>query len=79
MYLPNEIINIIFSYIEKPKSFLIINELISKYNKFIDAQFLESQYLCRSPFYRYFFRIFLVIWKKWPENYPYLLEMKKNR
>ena len=71
MHIPNEILNIIFSYVERPKYFKILNEIISKYNLF-----LKASPICQPLFYKYFFRVFLQIWKKWPENYPTLLKLQ---
>jgi len=73
MHIPNEILNIIFSYVERPKYFKILNEIISKYNLF-----LKASSICQPLFYKYFFRVFLQIWKKWPENYPKLLKLQSD-
>jgi hypothetical protein len=74
MYLPNEIINIIFSYKEPPISNKLLKEIIFKYN-----EFLNGQHNCKSPFHIYFLRLWLPIWKRWPENYKKLLDMKLIR
>jgi hypothetical protein len=71
MYLPNEIINIIFSYKESPTSNKLFKEILSSYNSFINGQ-----NHCKSPFHIYFFRLWLPIWKRWPENFQKLLDMK---
>jgi len=73
MYLPNEIVNIIFSFVERPKSSKILNEIISGYHSFIQKGTIGN---CNSPFHTYYFRLFLPIWKRWPENYPSLKNMK---
>ena len=71
MYLPNEIINIIFSYKEPPIYNKIFKEIITPYLYFIE---IKPYSLC--SFKTYFFRLWLPIWKRWPQNYPKLLEMK---
>ena len=73
MFIPNEIINIIFSYVQRPKSFHIIYKVISKYKIF-----LEVKPTCHPLFHRYFFRVFLPIWKRWPENFPTFVELQYN-
>ena len=69
MHIPFEILNIIFSYIEKPKSFLLMKDILSYYQKYININNETSS--CR--FHVYFFRLFLPIWKKWPENYSLII------
>jgi hypothetical protein len=77
MNLPNEIINIIFSFKESPLSNKLFKEILLSYNSFINGQtYCNSQSYCKSTFYIYFFRLWLPIWKRWPENYPKLLAMK---
>ena len=71
MYLPNEIINIIFSYKEPSISNKLFKEILISYNAF-----LNGQNYCHSPFHTYFFRLWLPIWKRWPENFKKLLAMK---
>ena len=71
MNLPNEIINIIFSFKETPLSNKLLKEIISSYLYFIE---IHPYRLC--SFKSYFFRLWLPIWKLWPENYPKLLAMK---
>jgi hypothetical protein len=79
MHIPNEILNIIFSYVERPKYAIIMKEIITQYDKFIcvkpiiEPKFTEPK--CNSPFHIYFFRLFLPIWSRWPENYPKLYSL----
>ena len=65
MYIPFEILNIIFSYVEKPKSFLLIRDISNYYQKHININ--KETSTCK--FHVFFFRLFLPIWKRWPENY----------
>ena len=61
MHIPNEILNIIFSYVERPTYALIMKEIIAQYHKFLSVKsIMEPQ--CNSPFHTYFFRLFLPIW-----------------
>jgi hypothetical protein len=73
MHLPNEILNIIFSYVERPKYAIIMKEIINQYHNFRCAK-----PTCNSPFHSYFFRLFLPIWSKWPDNYPKLISISHN-
>jgi len=70
MYLPNEIVNIILSFVERPKSSKIINEINYSYNSFIKNK------ISNPTFKIYFFRLFLPIRKHWPENFPSLLKLR---
>lgn len=71
MYLPNEILNIIFSYVPRPISFHIINTITTKYKIF-----LQVKPSCHPLFHIYFFRVFLPIWKRWPENFLTLYHLQ---
>lgn len=66
-YIPNELVNIILSYVERPKINIIIKKILNNYN-----EFLMGAHYCRCNFKTYFFRVFLPIWKMCPANYPYL-------
>ena len=71
MHIPNEILNIIFSYVERPKYALIMKEIINQHHKFLSVKpIMEPK--CNSPFHTYFFHLFLPIWSRWPDNYPKL-------
>lgn len=64
MFIPNEIINIIFSFKESPYCNRIMKELIERYNNFIKG---ESEY--KRDFHIFYFKLFLPIWKRWPNYY----------
>jgi hypothetical protein len=74
MFIPNEIINIIFSFKESPFCNRVMKELIDRYNDFINVQ-----NECKSAFHIFYFRLFLPIWKRWPENYPVLKKYNINK
>ena len=67
MHLPNEIVNIIFSFKQSPEYNKLMKDIILFYKTF-----LKCQNRCKSPFHIYFFRLWLPIWRRWPENFPSL-------
>ena len=78
MYLPNEILDIIFSYVERHKTFYIMKELIKNHTKFISIKPSSNIPTSNSSFHIYFFRSFNPIWRRWPENYPMLFKLTEN-
>ena len=69
MHIPNELVNIILSFVERPKINIIIKKIFQNHN-----DFLKGAPYCHCNFKTYFFRVFLPIWKMCPTNYPYLLK-----
>ena len=78
MYLPNEILDIIFSYVERPFVFKIMKKLIQNHKKVLSIKPSPTIPASNSSFHIYFFRLFLPIWKRWPENYPLLYKLTAN-
>ena len=78
MYLPNELLNIIFSFVERPKFASILNEIIKNYTIFISLKQSSNLPTSYTSFPIYFFRLFYPIWKRWPENYPFLNKLSIN-
>jgi hypothetical protein len=75
MYLPNEILDIIFSYVQRPISATIMKELIKNHKRFLSIKPSPNIPISNSSFPIYFFRLFYPIWKRWPENYPMLYKL----
>jgi hypothetical protein len=61
IHLPNEIINIILSYKERPLHYKIMKELIDKHNEFINQYYNEfiNQYFIK---YKYWIRYSFKSW-----------------
>lgn len=78
MYFPNEILNIIFSYVERPKYAAIFNEIIKNYKIIISIKPSSNIPTTYPSFPIYFFRLFYPVWNRWPENYPLLKNLLNN-
>jgi len=76
IFIPNEILNIIFSYVERSKYINIMKELILNYNKFTSINPTPNIPNSNPTFPTYFFRLFFPIWRRWPENFPSLFPNK---
>jgi len=75
MHIPDEVLNIIFSYVERPKYALFVKEIITQYHKFLSVKPIIGT-KNNSPFHTYFFHLFLPIWSRWPDNYPKLYSIR---
>lgn len=78
MYLPNEILNIIFSYVERPRYHYILKEIIKNYDNFISKKSTSNIPSSQPAFHVFFFKLFIPIWNRWPENYLLLKNLAVN-